>query len=112
MIFTSYYANWRHFPENYQKVSISLYPPKNFVGVHCLELCPNKNLLFNKKNNTINEVTYTLEFNKQLKLLSPEELYHRLDNSILLCFEKKNCFCHRQLVREWFQNFGFKIEEL
>ena len=31
---------------------------------------------------------------------------------ILLCYERPSEFCHRQLVREWFNNNGFKCEEV
>ena len=36
---------------------------------------------------------------------SVELIYDQLDNSILLCYEDNNQFCHRHLVAAWFELF-------
>lgn len=47
---------------------------------------------------------YIKEYYKQvLKKLDVKEIYQKLDNSILLCYEDNDEFCHRHIVAEWFQ---------
>ena len=29
----------------------------------------------------------------------------------LICYEKPGEFCHRNIVREWLKEFGYKVEE-
>jgi len=38
-----------------------------------------------------------------LKNLNPEDIYKELNNSVLLCYEESNQFCHRHIVAEWFK---------
>lgn len=35
--------------------------------------------------------------------LDPEEIYRKLDNSILLCYEENTEFCHRHIVAAWLE---------
>lgn len=42
-------------------------------------------------------------YNQVLKKLNPQEIYQQLDNSILLCYEKNNEFCHRHIVAAWLE---------
>lgn len=55
---------------------------------------------FLKKNNRY----YVQEYwNQVLQKLNPEEVYQKLDNSILLCYESNDKFCHRHIVAAWFE---------
>ena len=38
-----------------------------------------------------------------MQKLNPEEVYQKLDNSILLCYESNDQFCHRHIVAAWFE---------
>lgn len=38
-----------------------------------------------------------------MQKLNPEEVYQKLDNSILLCYESNDKFCHRHIVAAWFE---------
>ena len=47
---------------------------------------------------------YIKEYYRQvLEKLDVKEIYQKLDNSILLCYEESDEFCHRHIVAEWFQ---------
>lgn len=53
-----------------------------------------------------NNKFYIEEYYKQvLSQLDPEEVYKKLDNSILLCYEPSDKFCHRFIVAAWFELF-------
>ena len=54
------------------------------------------------------------EFYEQvLKPLNPKEIYQKLDNSILLCYEEHNEFCHRHIVSAWFElTLGIEVLEV
>jgi hypothetical protein len=45
-------------------------------------------------------------------MLSPKEIAKSCDGAILLCYEKAKDFCHRHLVRAWFNAHQIKCEEL
>ena len=42
-------------------------------------------------------------YKEVLSILNPEEIYKKLDNSALLCYENNNEFCHRHIVAAWFE---------
>jgi len=111
MIYTSYFGNWRKFPEGFKTLSIALYPPPGFGSV-IEELMPTVSLLSRAKAKEINEIEYTLEYNEQLANLSLRKLAEICDNSILLCYEKSKDFCHRHLVRAWFNAHKIECEEI
>lgn len=51
-----------------------------------------------------NNKYYIREYYKQvLSKLDPNQVYKELDNSILLCYEKNEEFCHRHIVSAWFE---------
>lgn len=53
-----------------------------------------------------NNKFYIEEYYKQvLSFLNPEKVYEELDNSILLCYEDSDEFCHRHIVSAWFELF-------
>jgi len=113
MILTSYFANYRVFPENRDAVSISRFPPRGFKGKQELRLAPSAKLLQDYKAGAVNEEQYTERYNKEtLSTLDPREIAILHKNSIFLCYEKAGDFCHRQLVATWLRKAGFDIEEL
>ena len=44
-------------------------------------------------------------YNRVLKNLNPEEVYKVLNNSILLCYEEHDKFCHRHIVTAWLEYY-------
>lgn len=61
-----------------------------------------------------NNKYYVQEYwNQVLSKLDPEKVYRELDNSILLCYENNDEFCHRHIVAAWFEILlGIKIPEI
>ena len=119
MIKTSNYNNCN--TDKYKVYSISRDKGKdaNYSGVCFLSLAPKKEFFKTWRHNRglINEKTnneyYMREFYEQvLKPLNPEEIYQKLDNSILLCYEEHNEFCHRHIVAAWFElTLGVEVLE-
>ena len=115
MIYTSYYANFRKFPKDYKVVSVSQYVPSWFKEPckHYIGLAPTKELLFNYKGEDINEEEYIKIFKEDiLSKLNVHRVYEELNGSILLCYEKRGEFCHRNIISEWFRENGYESEEL
>ena len=120
MIKTSNYNNCN--TNKYKVYSISRDKGKdaNYIGDCFLSLAPKKDFFKTWRHNRglIDEKTnneyYIREFYEQvLKHLNPEETYQKLDNSILLCYEKHNEFCHRHIIAAWFElTLGFEVLEV
>jgi len=104
MIWTSYFGNWRKFPSGYRQVSIARGVPN---GIKSIELSsfncvrPTTILLSDFKDGLITKELYTQRYLKQLELLNIEDFLLSYDNSILLCYEKSDSFCHRHLLRRY-----------
>jgi uncharacterized protein (DUF488 family) len=60
------------------------------------------------------EATYREEYQKILDSLDPRQVYEDLgENSILICWEAPDKFCHRRLVAEWLEkHLGVTVPEL
>ena len=113
MIYTSYYSNYRNFPDNFEPVSVSLYPPKGFKGMIISELVPTDSILKDFKDKKIDEFDYIKRYYDEVLLkLNPHQIAKKLENKILLCFEKRGDFCHRHIIAEWLKNNGYNIKEL
>lgn len=113
MILTSYFSNWRKFPENTKTISVSRFPPKWAKFDEQLnELAPSSNLLMRYKNNEINEEDYEREYLIQLSQLNVFDIAAKIQGSVLLCFEKSGEFCHRNLIRKWLKENGIESQEL
>lgn len=63
-IYTSYFANWRHFPEGAYVLGITRHPPKGMNN--WILLSPSDILLKDYKANKISEHTYTKRYLKEL----------------------------------------------
>ena len=139
MIFTSYFAKSKKFPENFIPVSISQYPPKGYEGLECKTLAPTKAILFTYKNSSepdaIKEETYTKSYKedvlsnadfKSLLMGLQSQLHEDILDSletdniwdshnvhlVLTCFEKSGSFCHRNIVSEKMKEQGIPCREL
>lgn len=114
-MFTSNYARQKRIPADLSIVAISRRPPRWYKGKIELDLAPTSEML------KMNREDYDREFMLQLSRLDPQEMWDRLgENSVLLCFESPNTWCHRRAVAEWFETslgvvvpeFGFPREEI
>lgn len=114
MIYTSYFSNWRNFPEGFKLVSISCHNPDGATKYFkARPLNPPYWLLKAYKYDGLTEDEYIKHYTKEvLSKLNPEKMKKHLDNSILLCYEKKGDFCHRNLILEWLNENGIEAEEL
>lgn len=108
---TSYFANVKNTPD---AVSIAGKAPAGFQGRQYKKLAPNY-WFFKKYKEDGDKDFYTEQYYKEiLNKLDPNEVYRELgENSILVCWERPEKFCHRHLVAEWLcKNLGIEIEEL
>ena len=69
MLKTSYYANFRSFPEGAIRVSISLKTPPGAADIHIPELAPDAALLWDYKAGRTNKAGYTLRYTMKLRKL-------------------------------------------
>lgn len=120
MIYTSYFGNLKHIPENIIRVSICAKAPNWYNGLQYKKLAP-KYDFFMKWKETHDNNYYIEHFNSEVldKLNANdviEELVGVLDidediDICLLCYEKPSDFCHRHLVADWLNKNGFKCVE-
>lgn len=119
MISTSSYNDWKI--DKYITYSISGDRGKgvNYQGRCYPELAP-KFSFWKQWHDNIGKVSeeennryYVQEYwNQVLQKLNPKEVYQELDNSILLCYESNDKFCHRHIVAAWFEILlGVKVPE-
>ncbi len=115
MIYTSYFAKYKG--EN--GISIARYSPKWWNGDVYKDLAPNDDLLFWWKSlskiqqSNIEYINmYMMSYiNNILNKLDVHKVAKDLDGKVLLCYEKPNDFCHRHIIREWFNHNGYACEE-
>lgn len=139
MIFTSYFAKTKKFPENFIPVSISQWPPKDYNGLECKALAPTKEILLTYKESNeddkIKEEKYISSYKKEvLNKVDFKQLLLILQNSldkdildfmdteniwesntlhlVFTCFEKSETFCHRNIVSEEMRNQNIPCKEL
>lgn len=86
--------------------------------IHYNKLAPSQHLHTLMYNNKIPVEQYISLFNHQLTQLNPHIIMKELlefgkkeNDVILLCYEKPEDFCHRQLVADWFNTNGYFVEE-
>ncbi len=110
MISTSSYKNWNS--DKYRTYSISGDRGRDasYSGDCYLDFAPRKKFWRVWKDNRgkisdeENNRFYVQEYwNQVLSKLDPEKVYRELDNSVLLCYEDNDLFCHRHIVAYWFE---------
>ena len=120
MIYTGSYKVFNNTNYNLYSISKDKGEDAGYVGKTYLSLAPLESFFRVWKNNrgiidTLeNNKYYINEFYEQiLSKLDPKTIYEELDNSILLCYEDSNDFCHRHLVSAWFELFlGVRVDEV
>lgn len=103
----------------YLKVSISLIRPRDFDGMHIQSFAPSKQLLEDYKNGLSPE-EYETRFREQIDQLNDIYAFFKImakqakgRNILLLCYEKKNAFCHRHILSDIiYERYGYRIKEL
>ena len=94
-------------------VSICLIVPTYYSGRQYHKLAPTKDILFTYKRD-YDISRYVEEYHRQvLNKLDAFQVVEELGiDSILLCYEKPDEFCHRHLVSAWLRDkTGIEIEE-
>lgn len=137
MLYTSYFAMIKKFPPNLEPVSISLYPPKGYVGRQIKSLAPSKELLNDYKygdgSQAEKEAHYIKSYNNFLQRYVTGDWFKKgitqpgyfpatadgkpiweseTNHVALCCFEKTGDFCHRNLLATHLRNEGIPIHEL
>ena len=117
-IYTSYFANWRNFPEGSLKIGITRFAPSYWQHeINIEKLAPSESLLRSYQNKQIDKYMFAIEYRHQLRErgLTPEGVRTILDgvangrDIVLCCYEKPEDFCHRHVLAEW---LGEDVEEL
>lgn len=120
MIYTSYYAKLKKIPKDIEPISISRYKPKGVSIFSYPSFRPSDELLSwwkNCKQTEEDKKKYIDEFSEKLNSLDIEKVKNDLNklscgrDVVLLCYEKSEDFCHRQLVAEWLRSKGEPCEE-
>lgn len=121
MIYTSYFGAMKNFNNNMIPFSIAQWNPKWYKGNYIKALAPQELLIKWWKSCEQTEENRKLYIDKyieqNLKNKDPHKLKEILDIAcegqipVLLCYERPDEFCHRQLVREWLNAAGIECEE-
>ena len=131
MIYTSYFAMIRNFPENYTPVSISRFPPSWYDGKGVKNLAPSEELLKGYKEGKVTEEEYDKQYKSYLNGKVTPDWFKKgmsayfpstkdgkpiweseTDHAVLCCFEKEGEFCHRHILAEHLTGFGIPVREI
>lgn len=109
-IYTSYFANYRNFPDNALALGITRFPPNYWDGINIANFAPSEKLLRQYRNKDIDEFMfknlYLEEINSKYSREDVLNIFDLLSTGgkfdiILCCYEKPNEFCHRHILAEW-----------
>ncbi len=115
-IYTSYFANLRNIPDDIIPISICRKAPKGYSGLEYKILAPSSALLSEWHRNH-NADDYRFKFVKRLVLLDVSKIVDVLNymsdghDVVLVCYEGPSKFCHRHLVAEWLNKYGYDVTE-
>lgn len=120
MIYTGSYYNFKSKLYNTYSISGDRGKMANYDGKCYPKLAPKKDF-WQVWHNNIGKISeeenlkyYIREYYLQvLSKLDIDEVYRELNNSILLCYEDVDEFCHREIVASWFEIFlGEEVPEV
>ncbi len=107
----------RHLGEDIVPISIALKTPSWYHGLVFKQLAPNPKLLHDYKSDE-NFLRYSTIYKiTVLDYLNAEAIYERLldlsngKEFALLCYEKDALNCHRGIVADWFNYYGYEMKE-
>lgn len=120
---TGYFAYLKKYAQmGYLPISVAQYNPKWYLGYSEKILAPSSKLLYDYKNNRITSEEFRAEYIKYIKTAQFESIFDRWQKSVeeedlkgvvLLCFEKPDNFCHRQILRDYLnEKYKLHISEL
>ena len=117
---TSYFARVLHHPRvrsgELEPVSIAHSQPPGFLFNTDHLLQPHRDMVANLKSGKLSEELYRYQYISLLNSRLSAKLYlidASFKNSVLLCWEKPEAFCHRRIFAEWYyQKTGFIVPEL
>lgn len=135
MIYTSYFAKLKSFPDNVTPISICAKAPSWYGGLQYKKLAPKYEFFMKWKENHDNDY-YIKCFNEQVLeplnamdvlyeiyelLPEKEKTIWKMTNCLpwinphvhiaLICYEKSSDFCHRHLVANWLNKNGIECME-
>lgn len=117
MIYTSYFAKLKKFPENFQPIAICQFPPKWYIGPSIKIFAPNSDILIKYKSGQLNEKEYIQLYQQQLSNINVPDYVEKIfsicreKTPIFLCYEKSKDFCHRHILADYLNNLGYPCEE-
>ncbi len=112
MIYTTYFAKVKDLPKEVVPIAICGKSPNWWTGAEYKKLAPKINDFLKWKNDHDNELYIVNYYNHVLCSLNTFDVVNDLikiaDGSdfALVCYEKKDDFCHRHIVRKWLKDFG------
>ena len=112
-------SNYARNGNNPDAVGISYSSPQWFVGARFPLLAPEWSMVDSIRKGLMTEKEYTIKYINLIKnrrnqgQLTAAMIYDMLpENSILLCYESPNDFCHRRVLAEWIKlEIGIEIPE-
>ena len=118
-IYTTYFAKVKDLPADIVPISIAGKAPRGWTGLKYPKLAPKFWWWDLWKNEKKGDLDYYKEMYTSTVLdpLIPLSVYRELEEMsggkdiALVCYEKPDKFCHRELVREWFIWSGAGVEE-
>lgn len=126
MIYTSYFAKITELKYHYPNmIFISIAGKTPIEGIFRFPKLMPKYIWWSEWHNRFRDNLessesisfYTDKFNSSvLKYLNVEKIYNEIQSFgkdvCLLCYEKPDKFCHRHIIRKWFNNNNFKCKEI
>lgn len=120
MIYTSYFAMLKRIPEDIIPVSIAAKTPNWFKGACYKRLAPSFDILMEYARTGNQEryiERYALDILNKLPVLEVvNEIRafrsHSAEDVVLLCYERPERFCHRNLIAEWLRQNRYCACEL
>lgn len=119
-IYTSNYAKARKMDTTkFLLVSISIFAPKGWKGMHVTGFAPTLTLL-NKYHQGLSTQEYETEYRKHItRLNNMHALFEMMARKahgrdiVLLCYEKEGEFCHRHILSDMvYEKYGYRIKEI
>lgn len=117
-IYTSYFANWRNFPEGSLKIGVTRFPPAYWKDeINIENLAPSVETLRQYQNKFLDEYIFKQLYVRELedRGLQADGVRRILNDLakdrdiVLCCYEKPEDFCHRHILAEW---LGEDVKEL
>ena len=108
-IYTSYFANYKNIPKEYNCVSIANSKPESLFIPEWKQVAPAWNLVQQLKSKTIafNDFAYyygqQLDTKPAIYYISALQKFSLGRPVVLMCWEKEFSACHRRLLAYWLQ---------